>query len=171
MAFSLIIAHPVLSVCALLLASYLTSVVLTVLKPGLRNIPGPLLAKFTGLWKANMSFQGQAHVVAGKLHEKYGNIVRVGPNHVSVSDPTAFPRIYGIRDEFIKVSERLHLYERNCTEYEAKRLHQTTQRQKLWIERNKKLTQLPERLVSPIQPYCEWETFIQCFYYTSRRRA
>jgi hypothetical protein len=30
-----------------------------------------------------------------KLHEKYGPVVRVGPNEVSISDWTAYRDIYG----------------------------------------------------------------------------
>ncbi|PVH68975.1 cytochrome P450 [Cadophora sp. DSE1049] len=38
------------------------------------------------------------------LHDKYGPIVRVGPNHVSVSDPAMIPIIYGISSKFTKTS-------------------------------------------------------------------
>lgn len=37
-----------------------------------------------------------------KLHHKYGPLVRVGPNHVSVSDPEAVKVIYGINTGFTK---------------------------------------------------------------------
>ncbi|PVH70745.1 cytochrome P450 [Cadophora sp. DSE1049] len=37
-----------------------------------------------------------------KIHQKYGKIVRVGPNHVSVSDPSMIPVIYGIGSKFLK---------------------------------------------------------------------
>lgn len=38
-----------------------------------------------------------------KLHQQYGPIVRVGPNHVAVSDPSAIPIIYGLGSKFMKV--------------------------------------------------------------------
>lgn len=37
------------------------------------------------------------------LHEKYGPVVRVGPNTVHVSDATAIPAIYTSHGEFRKV--------------------------------------------------------------------
>lgn len=40
--------------------------------------------------------------VAIKLHQKYGPLVRVGPSHVSVSDPDAVKIIYGINTGFTK---------------------------------------------------------------------
>ncbi|KAH9205669.1 putative P450 monooxygenase [Leptodontidium sp. 2 PMI_412] len=36
------------------------------------------------------------------LHEKYGPIVRTGPNTVSLSDPLVIPTIYGISSSFLK---------------------------------------------------------------------
>ena len=37
------------------------------------------------------------------LHKKYGPLVRIGPNHVSVSDPKAINIIYGLKTGFTKV--------------------------------------------------------------------
>ena len=37
------------------------------------------------------------------LHEKYGSAVRVGPNVVSIADPDAIDKIYGIKTDFMKV--------------------------------------------------------------------
>ena len=39
-----------------------------------------------------------------KLHEKYGSLVRIGPNHVSFSDASLIPQIYSISSKFHKVS-------------------------------------------------------------------
>jgi hypothetical protein len=46
---------------------------------------------------------GNAPVGYRTLHQKYGPIVRVGPNHVAVSDPSAIPVIYGLGSKFMKV--------------------------------------------------------------------
>jgi hypothetical protein len=35
-----------------------------------------------------------------ELHRKYGQIVRVGPNHVATSDPAAIPVIYGLGSKY-----------------------------------------------------------------------
>ena len=36
------------------------------------------------------------------LHKKYGPLVRTGPNHVSFSDASLIPQIYGITSKFYK---------------------------------------------------------------------
>ena len=38
-----------------------------------------------------------------KLHHKYGSVVRIGPNIVSISDADAIDKIYGVKTDFIKV--------------------------------------------------------------------
>ncbi|KAJ5619474.1 hypothetical protein N7510_003458 [Penicillium lagena] len=60
----------------------------------LSNIPGPFWAKFTDLWRfRSQNTRGHtARLIA--LHMKYGKLVRLGPNHVSISDPAAIPIVY-----------------------------------------------------------------------------
>ncbi|MCJ1246209.1 hypothetical protein MMC30_003415 [Trapelia coarctata] len=71
---------------------------------GLNRYPGPLLAKSTKLWhridvKSN---RHQHHLIA--LHRKYGDVVRIGPNTLSISRPDYVPRIYGVTAGFLKTS-------------------------------------------------------------------
>lgn len=75
------------------------------LKPGLRNIPGPLLASITGLWRLIDVKRGQHHDTLINLHQKYGTkLLRIAPNVVSVSDPEAVKVVYGLKSGFTKVS-------------------------------------------------------------------
>ena len=72
-------------------------------KNGLNRYPGPWLAKFTKLWlrfnvKTN---QHQHHLL--KLHRKYGPVVRIGPNNLSIASPDYVALIYGVKNEFLKV--------------------------------------------------------------------
>ncbi|ROW10049.1 hypothetical protein VPNG_06518 [Cytospora leucostoma] len=53
----------------------------------LKNYPGPLLARYTNLWRLYHTYRGSIHLVYQKLHEQYGHIVRVGPNVVDVDLP------------------------------------------------------------------------------------
>ena len=69
----------------------------------LRNLPGPFLAKFSGLHRLFMVGGGNGPAGYRKLHQQYGPIVRVGPNHVAVSDPSAIPIVYGLGSKFTKV--------------------------------------------------------------------
>jgi hypothetical protein len=72
-------------------------------RPGLGSIPGPSLAAYTGLWRYHDVRKGQAHKTAINLHRKYGKLVRIGPNHVSVSDPLEIKKIYGLKSGYTKV--------------------------------------------------------------------
>lgn len=73
------------------------------LRHDLRNVPGPFWAKVSGLYRLSMVKGGRAPAEYRELHQKYGPVVRVGPNHVAVSDPSAIPIIYGLGSKFLKV--------------------------------------------------------------------
>jgi Cytochrome P450 len=68
----------------------------------LRNIPGPFIASFTRLWKLRQMYKGDMELTNIALHRKYGPIVRIGPNEVSLDDPESVKIIYGHATEFIK---------------------------------------------------------------------
>ncbi|KAL0262176.1 hypothetical protein SLS55_003615 [Diplodia seriata] len=71
-------------------------------RPGLRSIPGPPVAAYTGLWRFLDVAKGQAHWTHINLHKKYGPLVRIGPNHVSVGDPKEIANIYGLNKGYTK---------------------------------------------------------------------
>ncbi|OQE14085.1 hypothetical protein PENSTE_c039G08490 [Penicillium steckii] len=73
-------------------------------KRGICDIPGPLLAKYTRLWKLHSVWKGDHHHTAIDLHKKHGSLVRIGPNHISVGDPNAIPVIYGLNKGFTKTA-------------------------------------------------------------------
>ena len=83
---------------ALLLVDYFR----IALKPGLRPIPGPFLARFTKLYRVFKVAQGDCPHFYLRLHEKYGRIVRTGPNTVSLSAPEAVQVIYGTNHNYRK---------------------------------------------------------------------
>ena len=87
-----------------LIISYLIASLRVALRSGLRGLPGPFLARFSGLYRLSLVHAGKAPFEYRKVHQKYGAIVRVGPNHVSVSDPAAIPQIYGIGTNYLKVT-------------------------------------------------------------------
>ena len=69
----------------------------------LRNIPGPFLAAFTNLPRVSWILSDKAHDIHIDQHEKYGKLVRFGPNMVSVGDATEIPAIYSFKGNFGKV--------------------------------------------------------------------
>ncbi|OJD31584.1 cytochrome p450 oxidoreductase [Diplodia corticola] len=71
-------------------------------RAGLSGIPGPPVAAYTGLWRFFDVAKGQAHWTHINLHKKYGPLVRIGPNHVSVGDPAEIPNIYGLNKGYTK---------------------------------------------------------------------
>ncbi|KAB8068606.1 cytochrome P450 [Aspergillus leporis] len=70
----------------------------------LSGIPGPSLAAYTRLWKLHDVWKGDNHHTEINLHRQYGPLVRIGPRHISVSDPKAIPIIYGINKGFTKTA-------------------------------------------------------------------
>lgn len=69
----------------------------------LRKVPGPFLAQFTGLWRFSIQHRRSILPDLVELHRKHGGIVRIGPNTVSVSDPSYVSLIYTSKGEFVKV--------------------------------------------------------------------
>ncbi|KAI1403738.1 putative cytochrome P450 [Hypoxylon fuscum] len=63
----------------------------------LHKFPGPTLFGASRLpWAIKHAFGSQAFYTQ-KLHDKYGPVVRIGPNHLSFTDPRAWKDIYGHR--------------------------------------------------------------------------
>lgn len=67
-----------------------------------RDIPGPFLAKFTDYWRLRTVRKRNSHDVYLALHKKYGDLVRVGPNCISICKPDMIPTIYGIGKGYVK---------------------------------------------------------------------
>ncbi|KAI0601116.1 cytochrome P450 [Biscogniauxia sp. FL1348] len=66
---------------------------------GLDHVPGPFLARYTNLhaWINTQRYWGTNICYLRALHEKYGDVVRVAPQRVSVSNPDAIPIIYSVK--------------------------------------------------------------------------
>ena len=69
----------------------------------LRQVPGPFLAAWSNLPRVSWALSKRAHEIHIELHEKYGDLVRFGPNMVSISDPREIPTLYPMRPGFVKV--------------------------------------------------------------------
>ncbi|KAI1193046.1 putative benzoate 4-monooxygenase cytochrome P450 [Nemania serpens] len=68
----------------------------------LRHIPGPLLASLTDFQRVHWVTTKRAHLIVQDLHAKYGEVVRIGPNMVSFSNPEAVPVVYITKPGFPK---------------------------------------------------------------------
>lgn len=60
-----------------------------------RGIDGPLIARFSNWWRFYHAYQGNIHHLYINLHREYGNIVRIGPNCISLAGIEAKSTIYG----------------------------------------------------------------------------
>ncbi|KAF9877443.1 hypothetical protein CkaCkLH20_05143 [Colletotrichum karsti] len=78
---------PILSVALWWIAVSLTS--------PLRKFPGPALAAWTNLWRLQVVRAGNYHVKIKELHEKYGPVVRIGPNTLDLDVPQLIKTLYG----------------------------------------------------------------------------
>lgn len=94
------IAWGVLSIASsLYLLSYFNS--------PLRDFPGPVLASLTNLWRFLDVFHGRPDKTQLELHRKYGSAVRIGPNVISLSDPSLISKVYTTKGAWRKVSTAL----------------------------------------------------------------
>lgn len=91
--------HPWITILAILT----TQLVLTRYSKGLRHVPGPFVASFSNFWKLRAVWNTNMHRENIRVHEDYGPIVRIGPNHVSANDPESVRAIYGVKNVFPKV--------------------------------------------------------------------
>ena len=81
--------------------------VLYYLLPFLRNkaliiVPGPLAARFSNIWLMWQSRRGKRFLAVHEAHQKYGPVVRIQPNHVSIADDAAIQTVYGHGNGFTK---------------------------------------------------------------------
>ncbi|KIW45728.1 uncharacterized protein PV06_04091 [Exophiala oligosperma] len=67
------------------------------------SIPGPFVARFTDAYRALLVYRRRPHEVHLALHKKHGDLVRLGPNYVSVTGSRTYvPQIYGIGKGLVK---------------------------------------------------------------------
>lgn len=90
------VAFPIL--VAVLLAGYvISSIIYNLFLSPLRKVPGPKLWAISQLPYSSMTISGEGHKRMKKLHETYGDVVRVGPNQVAFTDPAAWKETMGHR--------------------------------------------------------------------------
>ncbi|KAF5246229.1 hypothetical protein FAUST_1346 [Fusarium austroamericanum] len=61
----------------------------------LRKYPGPGLAAWTNLWRLAVVRKGSYHLKIKELHEKYGPVIRIGPNTLDLDIPDLIKTLYG----------------------------------------------------------------------------
>ncbi|ETS75484.1 hypothetical protein PFICI_12428 [Pestalotiopsis fici W106-1] len=82
-------------VICLLLGYILWAIIYNIFFSPLRKIPGPKLWALSPLPQALMACSGKPHKRILELHQRYGDVVRTGPNSVSLCHHNAWRQAYG----------------------------------------------------------------------------
>ena len=61
----------------------------------LAHVPGPFWSRWTDVPRLRWAWSERIHEHHIALHRQYGDVVRVGPNCVSIGSPLAIPAVYG----------------------------------------------------------------------------
>ncbi|CAH0051561.1 unnamed protein product [Clonostachys solani] len=68
----------------------------------LNKYPGPPLAAWTNWYRFYLVLTGRYHLKIKEFHEKYGPVVRIGPNTLDLDYPELTKTIYSIDDSWLK---------------------------------------------------------------------
>ncbi|KAJ5128103.1 hypothetical protein N7448_008882 [Penicillium atrosanguineum] len=82
--------------CAIYIVRFISDSIVNAFFSPLSEVPGPKLAAATTWWSAyQQAIRGRSmHHICMSLHEKYGGIVRIGPNRLHFNHPTMYDEIY-----------------------------------------------------------------------------
>ncbi|KAK5245386.1 hypothetical protein LTR40_012157, partial [Exophiala xenobiotica] len=61
----------------------------------LARFPGPFRARFSGIWRTRRYLRGTWHEDIIEVHRRYGRIVRIAANELSIVDEYAMKNLYG----------------------------------------------------------------------------
>ncbi|KAI1786948.1 high nitrogen upregulated cytochrome P450 monooxygenase 2 [Ganoderma leucocontextum] len=79
-------------------ATYLAVLTLSVVSPfhPLHRYPGPVWCRTSMFWHAIRTTDGKQMTYLRSLHDTYGDIVRIGPNHLSIRDASLVRQVLGV---------------------------------------------------------------------------
>jgi len=97
-AFAFVSAHWVLT----LVSAFVLQAAYKRYSSPLRRYPGPFVASFSRLWKVKSTASGRTHLDHIDLHRKYGPVVRIAPNEVSIASPEAARTLLSAGKRFFK---------------------------------------------------------------------
>jgi hypothetical protein len=97
-------AYIALGALALLAIGFVVTIVRIRYRVGLRDIPGPFFASILPFDRVLSTYSGHQFQRHLDYHAQYGNLVRVGPNHVSLGNSDQISNVYSITSKFDKVS-------------------------------------------------------------------
>lgn len=99
----LLIRFSSLSIAAVAFVALIARLLYNRYGTGLNNVPGPFLASFTNFYRLAVARGYRPERWHIKLHQKYGDFVRIGPRTVLCSSNKAAKKIYALNAGFVKV--------------------------------------------------------------------
>ncbi|PIA17156.1 cytochrome P450 [Coemansia reversa NRRL 1564] len=91
--FNLSIANVIISIFLLSVTWFVVHTVRKAIFTSLWNVPGPLLCAFTNFPLYYYTYCGKYHEFTLALHKKYGDVVRVGVNQISLANVDELRRV------------------------------------------------------------------------------
>lgn len=88
--------------------AFILRAIYTSYQPGLRDVPGPFLARYTNWLRVYWAWKGDPWITYRNLKKQYGNAVRIGPNAILLSEHGQFEKILGFKEDFTKVANFSH---------------------------------------------------------------
>ncbi|OCK73238.1 cytochrome P450 [Lepidopterella palustris CBS 459.81] len=91
----------------ILIGSYVQHVLFNLYRHPLAHIPGPKIAAATYLYQTYYSLVGGSryYIKIGKLHDKYGPVVRITPDEVHLSNPENYDIINHVGTKYAKSAQ------------------------------------------------------------------
>ncbi|GIZ44025.1 hypothetical protein CKM354_000723400 [Cercospora kikuchii] len=91
------ISGAVLALCLLLIAYQLLGYIYNLFFHPLSKFPGPVACKASSIPYVRQNFKGDLVAWITKLHDEYGEVVRVAPNELSFSSADSYKDVYGFK--------------------------------------------------------------------------
>ncbi|KAI0030260.1 cytochrome P450 [Vararia minispora EC-137] len=66
------------------------------------RFPGPVINRITSLYNAYKTYTGERHLYVDELHRRYGRIVRIGPDALSINSFSAVSQVYSSTNAMTK---------------------------------------------------------------------
>ncbi|KAK3685320.1 cytochrome P450 [Podospora appendiculata] len=90
----------VIALAGALVLAYLTHVFVVWYR--LSHVPGPFLAALSKYWMVKQSLKGRQPTAIKEANDKYGSLVRIGPNELVTDDPDVLRRMMAVRSPYTR---------------------------------------------------------------------
>ncbi|KAL8852641.1 MAG: hypothetical protein Q9221_002521 [Calogaya cf. arnoldii] len=122
----------------------------------LRRFPLVSISGFTPLWIMYHWWRGKRFAAVDKAHNDLGSVVRIAPNHVSFSDPSAYKDIYDHGSPILKDDFYAHIAAGNpsMAQTTSKADHARKRKNLTHVFSTKEITAMEPRVMRIVQKLC-----------------